>query len=207
MKIRILNPKRKPQKKVKTMARKRKKSTRRKIRRRRNPVAIPSLVAGNPRRRRRYKRNPAKLNVKGILGNIQPMAIGAGTAIAVNFGFSKLTMIQEKWKPYIKLGLAILLPTIIKKGALKDPVKYGSLVIGAMGIKDLIVNAVPALAGDDLTPEEVEALEEYAAQELEGTDDLMVGTNVVYGEDDLDDDSLMGTNVVFGDEDDLSDFE
>ena len=204
--IRIVNPK--PKKKgVRNMARKRRKNPRHKRkhnakRRRRNP-AVSALLAGNPKRRRnprrkhinpahhyRRRRNPSLLGGStGILAQIKPMAIGALGAIALNWAVGKIPM-QDNYKPWAKLAAAVAVPMFIKHPA----ARLGALVLGALAIKDLVVNAVPQLAGEDLTPDEITALQGYAASDLLAGNTM--GTNVVFG---AEEDELLGTNVVFGD--------
>ena len=222
--IRVLNPKRKIKKGAEKMARKRKRKNprrrrrnpvatgllagnpRRKRRHRRNPVAT-GLLAGNPSRKRRHRKNPARAHYRrrrnpsllgsssGILAQLQPMAIGAAGAVALNFALNKIPMgISDKMKPWAKLGAAVVAPMFIKNKA----VKLGAFVLRAFAIRDLIVNAVPQLAGGELTPDEISALEGYAAADLEGYDPELLGTNVVYG---ADTDELLGTNVVYGEDD------
>lgn len=103
----------------------------------------------NPsRKRRRYRSNPSLLkgfNLKGILRQVKPMALGAIGGIAVNYGLNMLNL-SANIKPWAKLGTAIALPMVFKKGVLGDSAKYGAIVVGASAIRDLVSVYFPSLA-------------------------------------------------------------
>ena len=190
------------------MAKKRKK--RRSKARRKNPGRRTRTVyktkyrtrARRSRRRYSRRRNPG-VKLGGL--QLQPILFGALGAIAVDMVMARLP-IPAKMKGAAQIGIGALLSSGMIK-PLKHPVfKFGGLVVAALGVKNLIQQNVPQLAGDDLTPEEQEALA-YYANEMNGDDEdftdysdsddgmmgenIEMGSNIEFGEDEYDyDDEL-----------------
>lgn len=149
-----------PQKGAVIMAKKRRKNPKRR-KRHSNPVSSVVHAVKKYRKRRRsnpvkaYRRrrhNPGKLNLKGFLSGIKPMAIGAGGAIGIDYVFNlikKSLEIESKWYPYVKLAIALALPVAFKNN--KIALSAG-LVGGGLAIKDIVYDMFPQLELAGYTP-------------------------------------------------------
>lgn len=134
------------------MAKKRRSPKSRK--RRSNPIsAVVNVVKKHKKRRRSnpvkaYKRrrhNPSKINFKGILSGLKPMAIGAGGAIGLDYLLNvikKYMNIESKYVSFAKLALAVALPVIFKNNKMA---LTAGLVGGGIAIKEIVYDTFPEL--------------------------------------------------------------
>lgn len=130
----------------------------RKRRYRKNPVRFHS--------RRKYRRNPAGFSAKGIMEFIKPVALGALGALVINKVIAMVPLAPEKenLKPWIKLGAGVAIAYFGRKYQIA---KLGGIFVATLAVRDMIAEKFPALVA--------------------GTDDFDV----------IDEDQLLGNQVEF----------
>ena len=80
---------------------------------------------------------------------LRPIAFGAVGGIIVNKLFNRFVILQnEKMIPWLKLGTAVALPLIFRKGILGETSKYAAIVVGASAAKALTQQFMPDLVLD-----------------------------------------------------------
>jgi hypothetical protein len=143
---------------------------------------------------------------------IQEIIVGAGGAIGMNFlanyvanTLLKITDANTKLalKVAMAVGVPVLLAPKLKNKSLKGAVVTGSVVLGALAVKDFITPSLPAsLQGDELTESEKALLNAYAdiasAPSLHGNHGhaLLGAQNLMYGDHEH---ALLGAqNLMFG---------
>ena len=174
-KKRVINP---SKKRGTAMARRKKRTAGKAVR----------VYVKNPRRRRyrrRYRRNPAMF--KGFTQALAPMLAGAMGSVGMNLLLSRIPMIPPKWRGATKLGIGALM--ITQKNQF---IRWAGIVIGALAIKDILVNFVPALAGDEITDSDIEQIDNYVNEEMMADNAELMADNEELMEDNYD---LMGDSL------------
>lgn len=138
-----------------------------------------AIVLSNPKRKKRHnpvkikhrrRKNPATLSARGIMEQIKPIALGAVGGILISKVLSYIP-IDEKYRPYAKLGVAIALPIFVK-----HPIaKLGALFLGTLAVRDMIAVKFPDLVAGDESAQALVGYEEY--------DTMMHGGQVQFGAD------------------------
>jgi hypothetical protein len=162
----------KPAKKtVKKKTIKKKKSTKKKVVRKAKAAAKKTInkakkaVSKMAKKKSSKKVAPRRARSKKSLDGLKPILAGGIGLTVANFAISKAP-IPPKARGAVNLGLGIAMTMFAKNKMLQ----YLGIALGSMGLNNLIVSNVPMLAGDDYSPEEIEAMEDYLNEQLAGYD-------------------------------------